>query len=507
MLMRYAVNLAGGHGIVWNVGGHPIDGATDLGYMAVLAGVVKAGIGVERAARVLNLVALLSSVVLCYLFARRFHHAGALVSGLTAAFLALGPAKAYISAGFGAPFFGFFIALVCVATEFVRRHPSRLRYAVALGAATVVAGLVRPEGFLIGACCFAGLLVAPGRASRRAVAAALAVALAGGAVFVMWRWSYFGYPLPNPYYKKGGERLHFSAFLHGARSIGAMTWPLLAVAVAGVVVPSSRRRAASVLVTLGLFSLLWLLISDEMNYRGRFQYPALVILAFATPGIATDMWSAVRDRGAKRVSDRGLACAYCVALASGLMLLASSPAYQDLAVQPQLAMARSLAVVPNDGHTIVTTEAGLIPLLSGWPSVDAWGLNDAEIAHHGVISSERLRQIDPGVIFIHAPTKPGATTIDVSGDGFPPGWARMTDVLIRYADVKHYVLAAAYGGPGEPGSWVAYVRRGMTESDRLVRRLASLSIPGLENLAVPGAGPLPHTPRQAQPRSRTRILG
>ena len=37
MLMRYAQHLADGHGIVWNIGGHPVDGATDFLFMAVSA--------------------------------------------------------------------------------------------------------------------------------------------------------------------------------------------------------------------------------------------------------------------------------------------------------------------------------------------------------------------------------------------------------------------------------------------------------------------------------------
>ena len=37
MLMRYAQHLAGGHGIVWNISEHPVDGATDFLFMVVSA--------------------------------------------------------------------------------------------------------------------------------------------------------------------------------------------------------------------------------------------------------------------------------------------------------------------------------------------------------------------------------------------------------------------------------------------------------------------------------------
>src|SRR5271157_1860440 len=41
MLMRYSENLARGHGIVWNVGEKPVDGATDFLVMVLVAGLVK----------------------------------------------------------------------------------------------------------------------------------------------------------------------------------------------------------------------------------------------------------------------------------------------------------------------------------------------------------------------------------------------------------------------------------------------------------------------------------
>ena len=42
MLMRYAENLAAGHGIVWNVGEAPVDGATDFLFMSSVAGLDQA---------------------------------------------------------------------------------------------------------------------------------------------------------------------------------------------------------------------------------------------------------------------------------------------------------------------------------------------------------------------------------------------------------------------------------------------------------------------------------
>ena len=43
ILLRYAQHLAGGYGILWNIGEKPVDGATDFLFMVVVAGMAKSG--------------------------------------------------------------------------------------------------------------------------------------------------------------------------------------------------------------------------------------------------------------------------------------------------------------------------------------------------------------------------------------------------------------------------------------------------------------------------------
>ena len=71
MLMRYAQHLAAGQGIVWNVGGPPVDGATDFLFMAVAAGLIKLGMAIGRSVRVLGLAAHVLTVLLVYWANRR----------------------------------------------------------------------------------------------------------------------------------------------------------------------------------------------------------------------------------------------------------------------------------------------------------------------------------------------------------------------------------------------------------------------------------------------------
>ena len=76
MLMRYSEHLAQGHGIVWNVGEKPVDGATDFLVMVLVAGLVKAGLGVESATRLLGFLSHLVTVLVIYWSLRRLQGRG-----------------------------------------------------------------------------------------------------------------------------------------------------------------------------------------------------------------------------------------------------------------------------------------------------------------------------------------------------------------------------------------------------------------------------------------------
>ena len=71
MLMRYSRHLAAGHGIVWNIGEKPVDGATDFLFMVVLAAVHGLGLSLETSARAIGLFAHAATVWLVFWGARR----------------------------------------------------------------------------------------------------------------------------------------------------------------------------------------------------------------------------------------------------------------------------------------------------------------------------------------------------------------------------------------------------------------------------------------------------
>src|SRR5687767_147728 len=96
MLMRYSQHLAGGHGIVWNIGESPVDGATDFLFMASAALLIKLGLTVGQAIRGIGFVSHLLTVLLVYWTNRRVHHGNLFLSLFSALYLAVGTGLSYV---------------------------------------------------------------------------------------------------------------------------------------------------------------------------------------------------------------------------------------------------------------------------------------------------------------------------------------------------------------------------------------------------------------------------
>src|SRR5580704_17105731 len=107
MLMRYANNLAGGHGIVWNVGDHPVEGATYFLFLVALAGWMKiTGLKAIFGARLLLSLCQVACVAVLYIAARKIAGCARWLAAVLAIYLALGPGITQIANGFSGPFYG-----------------------------------------------------------------------------------------------------------------------------------------------------------------------------------------------------------------------------------------------------------------------------------------------------------------------------------------------------------------------------------------------------------------
>ncbi|MER2599699.1 MAG: hypothetical protein ABTQ73_09275 [Caldilineales bacterium] len=471
ILMRYVQHLAGGHGVVWNIGQAPVDGATDFLLVLLAAGLMRLGMTVEQAVRSLDIAAHGLTVVLVYVALRRLHRAPQWAAFASALYLAVGPGLYYAAAGFGTPLFALAACLTWCFAWLSVQQPTRRGWAWLFAACGLLAGLMRPEGVLLTLLMLAsiGLFYGWRTLHRPLLAVLLVFGLLGGAFFV-WRWSYFGHPLPTPFIKKGGGALYLNGLLVSLKSTLWLAAPLLPLMALGARARATLRSTLFYLLPVAGFVLLFLFLSDEMNFGGRFQYATLPMLLVSWFSSVAGLDAALRLPAWATLSPRLRLTLGLVAL----LLLAGLLGYMQM-FNGSLALSRSdgrydaaisLRAYADDGLTLVTSEAGLLPLYSGWRTVDAWGLNDVQIARAG-LTWERLDAEQPAVIMFHAFFSPLAEQ-----PGNTP-WQRMTRLLRSYAEARGYVLAAAYGiNPLDTHYY--YVRAGLPQSAEIIARLRGL---------------------------------
>jgi arabinofuranosyltransferase len=477
MLLRYSEHIAAGHGIVWNVGEKPLDGATDFLFMLAVALLRRIGFGLEAAARTLGLAAHVLTVLLVYAAIRTHYRAGPLPALCAAAYLAVGPGLHFVDIAFGTTFFALTVGLsVCAAQWLADAGPETVgRRALLFAVSGLLMGMARPEGVFLAVFFLAAVLLKRRGADLVPIVRTFALAfLTIGLAYFLWRWDYFGHPLPNPFYRKSGGTLHWPVVRKTFRNLALQGGPFLAVLGAGLFARSSRAAAVFGLLPVGLFGLLWTLVSDETVEYLRYSYAILPAVAIAWVPAAQALVGDRVERG--RVRSAALAMMLTIAaavLAVGLVvwqhrrfrhLTPARIGLYDVAVM--------LGEYRSKGYSMAVTEAGLLPLYSGWRAIDAWGLNDRYIARYGTVTEFYLDQYRPEVIMCHAYFSPGMpeTGEKVERRTFGKPWYDMVIVLKTYAEKRGYRLAAVFGRHPYDTHYY-YVRPGFPESDSIVRRI------------------------------------
>jgi len=472
ILLRYSQHVAEGLGVVWNSGGRPTYGATDTLFMLLVAVLRALGLPLVLSARVLDFVASSAIAVICCCTTRRWFHVG-LVGLLPGLLLAVGPGWYFTRAAFGTPVFALAVCLVFLgAVRLVIGVTPTLPRMWALSCFVVV--LARPEGIVVVGLLAPGVLVLA-KEHRRAIAVALVTMfIAPSIAYFAFQWIYFGHPLPVPFYKKGGGKLYWSGLR--ASRLAVVHW--LAPMGGAYILPVVSQRHRSQVLALGIipiggFTLVWLFLSPETNYASRFQYPALVMFAASIPVLWHLNRSALQGwRTEHRDFHRGLDILALVAVMGMLVSLTLDSSHLTFeAVDGNADVGAHMARFSRGGLLLATSEAGLLPLISGWRTLDLWGLNDFVIARHG-LSAAYLEQQDPAVVMLHEFPRPGGGFVDPVSLG--PAWTRMTVTTNRYIETHDYVLVASFGNRIE--LWKYWVRNSAPGASQLAAAIRQVQV-------------------------------
>jgi len=482
MLMRYAQHLAGGHGIVWNIGEAPVDGATDFLFMAASAALIKSGLTVGRAVRGIGFASHLLTVLLIYWANRKIHHTNIALSLTSGMYLAVGTGLSYVAAYFGTPFFALAATVTWIFGLLLMRMPtSSICLSLGFALSGLISGLIRPEGVILAGLMIFAVVVRRGfRASLPILLVFFLVFISIGGIYFLWRWDYFGYPLPNPYYKKGDMGLHWDSFNNSLRNTLQLCLPVMVAFLLGFRTRETTRVSIAHLIPIIGFASVFVLISDEMNFGSRFQYALMPIALISWNPLVRGIrlpWYESLDWRERIVSFTTLACLtagvvyyswYQNCFLTSFQRTCASPYERD----GRFEMGKLLAQYREEGYVIATTEAGLVPYYSGWTAIDTWGLNDQFIAHNGGITEEYLDRYQPHIIMFHdyySPLVPPKLT----EANLSQRWFSMTILLKTYAESNGYVLAAVFGDSPYDTNYF-YVRTDFEDSQALIKQISSM---------------------------------
>ena len=418
ILFRYVDNLVTGHGIAFNPGGPPTEGATDFLWMIALSLWVRLGVDVALAAVWLNA---LGCGLMAYVFARvwLFTSRPGVVSYAAplvfAACLPWLPGAQASYDGFSLQLYGGLIAaLFWLWLQGTPRSLAMLPYLA------LVIALFRPDGVLVGAGFY--LVAAGARLRDRAALRPLLIhggvaALVGGLYFA-WRWWYFGEMLPLPLYVKsqGGGLIGLSANLRWMKeSVGPE--PLLGcIALFAALLVASRRLAALrgllALVPAGLLFAALSFAQQAQNIEWRFQAPiyVLVLLVMLRLGAGVVELADVGPRWRPRAQPDSTSLR--TGIARALVTIAVVAACL-LALRPALAAGKKLfardymdtfavhAGPTLDDAVVVLTEAGRLPYWTSATVFDMVGLNLAPTARKPP-SLDYIDGLKADVVMFHA---------------------------------------------------------------------------------------------------------
>ncbi|MBN2413575.1 hypothetical protein JXQ31_17995 [candidate division KSB1 bacterium] len=279
ILMRYSDHLAHGHGIVWNIGEKPVDGATDFLFMVTVGFIHLTGIPLELATRGLVIFSHLLTIVLIFFFLRRFYKVNLWVANFTSIFFALGPGLYLCASYFGTPFFAL---IICISWIWALKliFGSRSNTVIVLFVLfSFLGGLTRPEGVVISFFMLLAIIMKIGvRESKKLILVYFTTFIVLGGIYFIWRWNYFGYPLPNPFYKKGGGRLYIGSLIISIKNVITLAYPFIPLFILGFRSKELMNLLKSLLIPIIGSTVMWILLSNEMNFGSRFQYPILSII-------------------------------------------------------------------------------------------------------------------------------------------------------------------------------------------------------------------------------------
>jgi arabinofuranosyltransferase len=406
---RYAANLAAGYGPTWNPGGPPIEGYTTFLWMLLMTIPHLLGIDSVMFSKVIGVLATLGCILVTFRFAQYqtafLADEGRRIVSVLAPLMLVGFPVTAIHAVSGmetALFTLLMTLLLYLVTMYVDGRPNAS--AICLALVSLALGLTRPEGNLAaGVALLCALVLVQGESRRRLARAVGLLYILPGAVYFVWRYLYYGYLFPLPFYVK----VIATGFLPGRYEVATFAGYLMVhveIFALFALLKMDRRWIPSLAAAI-VFVLFFVFPAQLMGYEWRYMFPVapfVFILAALGAAVILD-W--MRSFG---IRSRGLLMAVAGLMTVGGMIpdaqemLGGEIRYAESLQDAHVALGQRLSSCGEDMDSplLAVGDAGAVPYYSGWQTIDTLGLNDPIIATSGTRNADYVLDQAPDVVVL-----------------------------------------------------------------------------------------------------------
>ena len=427
ILFQFSRNLANTGAITFNAHGARAEGATDFAWMAMIAAGIKLHISPYVMTSLFNVVSL---IALPFVLARI---AGRPLRMWAALFVmgAFGLIPQATAALLGFSVLPFSLLLATMVLCFVKRNE------LGLALTCLALCLFRPDGVVFSVPLLVAA-VATAEDRWRRLGVFLTWFVIPGSFYFAWRWHYFGAMLPLPFLVKADTERLAHVVVRSSLQEGLLLVVFTCSMVGFILDRSSKVSRATRLVvacmlivpTLFYFSMR---LDQDVGHRFFVYLPV---------GLAVVMALQWREISGQRGMILLSGAALWLVLISRMWWISVENS-RAMQFDNRKGIADELSILPHG--TLVSTEAGLLPYFSAWPTYDAWGLNTPRFSKR-LIQPEDVSAIRPDVMLVH--TSDVADCQARSGWRVPykdRTWGNMTRNLVAGAGDAYDLWIAPFG--------------------------------------------------------------
>jgi len=384
---RYSFNLVEHGRLTWNLADQdPVEGYTSMVWVLINALAFRVGVDPLIWSKALSASCFIAIIVLLL---RNSLIQSKWAKITVVAGLVLVPGSYFhINSGMETVLFSLLVLLIFLKLhDFIHLEPDPAEMAPSIPLLCLLLPMTRPEGAAVAAVAVSAyLFYGPSKHIRKRTLLVFLFFILPGAVYFGWRWRYFGYVFPNPFYVKTLQPLKLGRVLWLSSTLQQHAMVILTTLAAFAFFRRTRAVIGLGLLIVASPILVYALSSSLfMDYQFRFLYhvyPVFLVLFGYSVEFLLNEFAEMSD-GGWFFPKAFLAMVFIIFLtiatqeASDFLVAGNNSRQSSGFLGKEL----KAADIDKQYQTVALGDAGLIPYYSEWNCVDFIGLNDRHLAH------------------------------------------------------------------------------------------------------------------------------